>query len=205
MNACRTFALACAAGAILNCGSPFFPESGEPAVGVSGRATPKATIEQLLSAYQNKSIDMYEDLFPADNSFRFYVAPGFFETTLGNVNVTPEVLDSQFAHVPAGTYHYWTYSDELAAHRGLFEAAQSISISLRPIFDADDFVAHLSEGGDTVGVEVLMVSGEILVSWQDGPTLYQEPIEIERQVFYLVRDQERMWVISKWFDFGQSG
>ncbi len=202
----RVRAVVLAAGVVvLGCGSPFFPETGKPALSVSGRQTPVAVIEQLLSAYQNASIDMYEDLFPTDGSFRFYVAPGFFETAIGNVDITPEVFDSQFVHVPAGTYHYWSFGDELEAHRKLFRLAEAIRVEQRPIFDDDDFVPHLSAGGDTIGVEVLMVSGEIAVDWkeEDDPLVeYQESIVIERQVFYLVRDEERRWVISKWFDFG---
>jgi len=187
---------------------PFLPDTGEPIIATPlGRSTPKGVIDQLMDSYTGRRIDLFEDLFPDDKSFfRFYISPRLVETG-SRIVTTSEQFDTLFTYVPQGVYYYWPYEDEHRSHQRIFSAATSISISTQPVYDQRDFVYHYGPGGDTIGVEVLMLGGEILIKVPDPVTPRQELwyyIVIDRQVFYLVRDSERNWVIKKWFDFGTS-
>ncbi len=187
-------------------GNPYAPETGAPVTGTPRRSSPTGVVDQLLSAYENKSLGLFTDLFAEDNSFRFYVSPKLIEAGT-SVNTISEQIDSTYEYIPEGTYHYWTYDSEKRSHERLFDQAVSITVAVRPVYEEEDFVYHLSAGGDTVGVEVLMVGGELIVRVPiDATTNHDYPVAIERQVFYLTRDDSNdRWVIRKWFDFGTSG
>lgn len=189
-------------------GNPYFPDTGLPVTGSSQSQLnePAGVIDQLLTAYENQSTDLFQELFPDDNSFRFYVSPMLVESGT-SVGIVPERIDSTYEYIPEGTYYYWTYDSEKRSHERLFDQAVSITVAVRPVYEEEDFVYHLSAGGDTVGVEVLMVGGELIVRVSiDATTNYDYPVAIERQVFYLTReDSGDPWVIRKWFDFGTSG
>jgi hypothetical protein len=183
----------------------FFPDTGEPLVAGPGRDTPTAVMDQLVSAYQNKSIGLFRDLFVTDGSFRFYISPRLVETGTTRVTVTREEIDTVFQLVPAGTYFYWTLDDEIQSHTGMFAAKNNVTFNQLPLYDTFGFRWHVSAGGDTVGVEVPMEGGEIQIDVpQEGSTLVTDNyyITIESQLFYMVRDDAGKWVIQKWFDFG---
>jgi len=188
---------------------PFFPQTGLPIQENSRRKTPEGLINQLHEAYEQQRIDLFEDLLPTDKTFRFYVSRRFLEDPdRPNGILISERIDSGFAYIVPSEYYYWQHDNELQSHRNLFTNARSVRFSIEPLASPGDFRYHV-DGGDTVGVEVLMVGGEIAVeTWEviDNITYILETlIEIDRQVFYLVRDANRDWVIKKWFDLGSSG
>jgi hypothetical protein len=162
-------------------------------------------IEQLKNAYVYKRIDLFEDLFPEDGSYRFYMSHRLEdELRLTNPNLPSEQYDAQFFYVPAGTYYYWNSDDEIRGHTRLFSDAHLIALTGYEVHP-DLFRYHRSPSGDTIGVEVLMEGGELKVEvWVEGDvitaTIYTATIE--RQVFYLVKDPKNNWVIAKWFDLG---
>ncbi|MBD3243441.1 MAG: hypothetical protein GF331_22820 [Chitinivibrionales bacterium] len=188
--------------------NPFTPDTGVPITTggpESQRATPVGVIDQLLTAYENQSSKLFVELFPADKSFRFYVSPRLIESGT-DVNIVPEEIDTSLKYVPQGTYRYWTHDSEVRSHERLFSEAAYIRVEAPPVFDEEDFCYHLNDSGDTVGVEVLMLGGELLIGLSAGAyTEEQHPVVIERQVFYLERGADNLWVIKKWFDFGTTG
>jgi hypothetical protein len=180
---------------------PFFPRIVRPIEPPSPKATPEGVIDQLITSYQNQRIDLFRDLFPADNSFRFYVSPRFVEEYGGTTS--RETIGAEFTHVPPDDYFYWNYDSEYRSHRNLFDNAQRIEFTIDPTVHPDDFVYHVNGDGDTVGVEVLMLNGKFTVEAEPLEEAYE--IDIQRQVFYLIRDGSGNWVILKWFDFGTAG
>jgi hypothetical protein len=181
---------------------PFFPATGEPLSEPSHALSPTEVIDQLLTAYQTARIDLYEELFPSDHSFRFYVSPAMSVGT--QPYIASELIDlGDSSWVRRGTYHYWSYDAELRSTQNLFERATWIYIDMRPLYDPGDFRYHI-EGSDTVGVEVRMVGGEIGMSipHPDYPWVSMETgVDIQSQVFYLRRFAGE-WKIAKWFDLG---
>ena len=181
------------------CRSPFFPPTGTPPHTPPMRSTPAGVIKQLLLAYANRDYNLYQDLFPADGSFRFYVTPTW-TSEITHVSLLSEPADPRLIYTGNYPYYsYWTQSTELASANGLFSNSTYIVVS-PPTVDPGlfhyiiDSVSH-----DTTNVEVLMGEGELDVYLPD-----QEPIgiAIEKQVFLLSRDPNKLWVIKKWYDFG---
>jgi hypothetical protein len=181
---------------------PFFPATGEPLSRPSHALSPAEVIDQLLTAYQTARIDLYEEIFPSDHSFRFYVSPAMSVGTQSYI--ASELVDlGDSSWVRRGTYHYWSYDAELRSTQNLFERATIITIDMRPVYDPGDFRYHI-QGSDTVGVEVRMVGGEIGMSIPvpDSPWITMlTGVDIQSQVFYLRRYQGE-WKIAKWFDLG---
>jgi hypothetical protein len=190
---------------MLSCSfNPFLPGTGEP---LPVKNTPSDVINQLLRSYETRSISTFKEILPPDNSFRFYVSPTFFTEYQANPTgiLLNEQIDSGYTNVPPGVYHYWRQDDEVKSHQNLFDRVYSLNFTTQPIFNSSDFVFHLDSLGDTLGVEVLMRSGEFEVMYKEAETDFYyilQPVYIERQVFYLVKDPEGLWVIGKWFDFG---
>jgi hypothetical protein len=186
---------------------PFLPDVGTPVFPASPLVKPQGTISQLLNSYETKRIDLFEETIEAD-SFRFYVSSSFFSTQSNpNTILEPDSIDTRFTYVPSRKYSFWRYDSEHRSHQKLFDKAITITFDILPQINSDDFVYHLDTAGDTLGVEVLMLSGRFTVDYPDPLNdffIIEQPVDIEKQVFYLVRTAAGEWKIRKWFDMGSA-
>jgi hypothetical protein len=190
--------------------NPFFPPTGEPQTGSTGRSTPAGTVAQLYRAYETRQINLFRDLFSAAKDFRFYVSPSFQEDyakSRGSAN--RETIDPALIYIRnMGVTQalYWTLDEEIQIHNNLFTQAVEISYQVYPQpidtstvayvrgLDGKEYAEVVSRGG-TMNIRVKTEYDRILTLWV---------VDIGDQVFYLERDplDPSLWVIAKWFDLG---
>jgi len=194
----------------LTCFNPFFPATDTPPASNSLRGTPQGVIRQLVDAYQKKDIYLYRDLFSVDQDFRFYVAPGFSSVHLYK---TCEKVDSLCPYILSKgltCLYYWTYSDEILSHSGLFnpDKTEQVMLTISSI-NPGDIRYFVNETRETTNVEIVVRNGSLSVDSKtligdDGiPYQYHDVVDdIGEQVFYLEKDPQNksLWVIEKWFD-----
>ncbi len=196
--------------ASLSCFNPFFPPTDTPPVSNTLRDTPQGIIKQLLDAYQKKDIYLYRDLFSEDQDFRFYVYPGF---SSDHVKKTCEKVDSLCQYILSKgltCLNYWTYTEEMISHSGLFNPDRTEQIRLTfSSINPGDIRYIVNSIHETTNVEIVVRNGSLSVDGKtyigdDGyPTQEQYTVdEIGEQVFYLEKDPQnrKLWVIEKWFD-----
>ncbi len=182
------------------CRNPFLPPTGVP-VDDTGplRATPQGVITQLVDAYENRQIDLYQDLFPTDDSFKFYVSPAFVDSYKIRYKEPSEPGDSLLQFVSqSGRYYYWTQEVEVANTKRLFTGALSIEFSRKPsiqnlrkfVVDGDS-LAEINVGGGILEIGVYL----------DIYTIKVYPVYVDEQIFLLAKDEKDLWVIRKWYDF----
>lgn len=186
------------------CRNPLLPPTGVPVnqSTEAPRATPQGVIDQLIDAYENRQIDLYIDLFPKDGSFRFFVAPSFVGDYKARAKDFYEQGDSLLQFVSRSElYYYWTQDKEVQGCTRLFTQAASIEFTEKPVLAS---VRKFIDNGDSVA-EVLMTGGLLDIGqYTDFNVITIYPVEIERQVFKLEKDERNLWVISKWYDLGTS-
>jgi hypothetical protein len=202
-----TAAVVSAALLFVFCRNPFFPLIGRPDSGPALRVTPQGVITQLINSYEQRRIDLFKDLFPSSGEFRFYVSPSFVSTYLseGKYYVNPpEPRDTLLQYIGAFSYYYyWTQEVEEQSHLTLFKQAQSIRFTMNPNVNPGDFRYIVDTGGETTNVEVLMTDGKIAMTFDmGGGETEDDTVWVDKQVFFLERAADKMWVIKKWYDFG---
>ncbi|MDG5815055.1 hypothetical protein QA601_08200 [Chitinispirillales bacterium ANBcel5] len=179
----------------------FFPTTGEP-VTVTTRKTPQGVIRQLMRSYTNRRIDLFEDLLPVTGTFRFYISPSFAEVYSTRSGVTYEPEIDRYYYVRGFNYYYWGQNEELSRHRNLFRQADKIEF-IEPITIQETryTVKQCSSlVSDTINAEILVTTGELVISL--GEDTYRT--SIDKQVFYLERDHQGLWVIRDWFDLSSN-
>jgi hypothetical protein len=205
---------------LLCCENPFLPATGTPRESGKLRTTPLGAIAQLKTAYEKKSIGLFQDLFARDKSFRFYIAPSLV-SEFGGI-VAAEEIDTQCTGVAPGIYHYWGYDREMRIHRHMFSQVRQIDFVVPPYLLPEEYLDYhvevsvdtvgvdttgdsvsyrIEKGYDTLMVEVPMDQGVMEFVMEDGS---KEEVGIGRQLFCLIPDPEdsTLWVIDKWFDLG---
>ncbi len=187
------------------CCGIFFPPTGIPYKVTPLRSTPMGVITQLIDSYEQQRIDRFEDLFPVSETFQFYVSPQFTSVYLTEpyqVN-PPETADPRLHFIGSyPSYYYWTQAIEIQHHKRLFEKAVSIQFTVKPYVDSSNF-HYIVNNGETTNVEILMTDGIIDFIFDNGDGSYDDySVWIEKQVFLLERDADNLWVIRKWYDFG---
>lgn len=183
------------------CRNPFFPPTGQPDKTPSLRTKPAGVMAQLINAYETKDLYLFQDLFPSEKTFHFYVSPSFVTSyqsgTRDYVN-PPELRDSMLIYTSEYSYYYyWTQDVEIRSHKNLFMRAATITFTQKPSLE---YQPILNESGDTTHFEVLMTNGEIDIVTAIPVDEYI--VAIEKQVFLLERAADSLWVIRKWYDFG---
>jgi len=203
----RTVTAIAVIGLLSLCRNPFFPLIGRPDSAPALRVTPRGVITQLINSYEQMRLDLFEDLLPVSNTFRFYVSPSFISAyqTEGKYYVNPpEPRDTLLQYIGAFPYYYyWTQDVEVQSHRRLFAQAQSIKFVINPNVNQGDFRYIVNADSDTTNVEVLMTDGKVAMTFDmGGGETEDDTIWIDKQVFFLERDANNLWVIRKWYDFG---
>jgi hypothetical protein len=194
---------------IVSCYNPFFPPTGVPINLNTLRAKPQGVITQLINSYEQKNIFLFEDLFPASGLFQFYVSPSFLamiKNEMRNYINPPEPRDPRLIYIPeAPLYYFWRQEVEIKSHRELFRSAESITFTEKPNVDIGKIHYLINDQGDTTNAELVMENGKFLIKAVVNGVYDEIPVWIEKQVFFLERDAEKLWVILKWYDFGSEG
>jgi hypothetical protein len=197
----------------LQCGSPFFPETGVPQRTQTLRETPGGVVRQLVVAYEGRRLDLFEDCIYSEQAFRFYVEPTpsiISDLTKINKEQTEDVsLKHNF--IVDTKYIYLTYNDENAIHRNLFTRAQSIQFvgslpvdSIQYFMSIDSVDATLR--ADSTGAKYSVVRTEaskIRITAQEIEDIYGETsheFPVGKQLFYMKKDAEGLWRILLWFE-----
>ena len=186
----------------LSCRNPYMPPTGVPITTNQMRVTPQGVINQLIESYEKRQITLYQDLFPKDGSFRFFVAPAFITDNPTKYQKLSETRDPRLKYIGQSPYYYyWTQVQEVESHRKLFSQAASIEFVEKPVVQSvDKFV----DGGDSLA-EGVVTGGYLEISRQlDVTTIEYLSSSIGQQVFLMQKDDEDLWVISKWYDFSSN-
>ncbi|MDO5576990.1 MAG: hypothetical protein Q4F84_07910 [Fibrobacter sp.] len=189
---------------LLYCNNPFLPESGKPIHSSSRRTTPQKIIDQLVESYVNKRIELFIDLLPQNESYRFYVAPSFESMYGQKYNSSHSERPDQFMiHVnTAQNYFFWTQQQEVESHRKMF--GDNVGIEFTSYPEISD-VNYVIENDDTAYAEMLTTGGEFIISITISPSRVERyTASIERQVFLLGKDEFGLWVIQKWYDLSNA-
>lgn len=189
----------------LSCKNPFFPPSGEPQEihSKSLRDTPQGVIEQLIQSYESRRIDLFKDLLPEDGSFKFFVAPDFFNDYLTKYQKLSETRDERLKLIGQYEYYYyWTQDAEIESHTRLFSQAASIRFIGRPVVEN---IRKFTNSNDSLA-ELLVTGGILEIGrYIDVDTIEVFTVNISRQVFLVGKDSKALWVILKWYDFSGNG
>ena len=182
------------------CRNPFLPPTGVPVnFNNEMRSTPQGVINQLIDAYENRQIDLYEDLFPRDGSFRFFVAPVYYDSEGEKYRQFSEAGDPRLQFISQNdSYYYWEQDGEIERHARLFSRTLDIQFLMKP------FIAEIRkfvDNGDSLS-ELKVTGGLLEISYYKSiDTIQVFSTEPKEQVFLLSKDDEDLWVISKWYDF----
>jgi hypothetical protein len=202
-----------AACMMLWCDNPFLPRTGEPLKADTGRKTPAGVIQQLYRSYETRQINLFMDLFSAEKDFRFYVSPSF-ETvySLEHGSAVTENIDSSFSYAYAkltdkkGACYYWTYDDEIQIHNNMFSQAVGIQFNVMPQPVDSGSIRYFTGQNGTQYAEVVVQGGQLQLTAKTPFDRVVDDyfIDIGVQVYYLEKDPQNqsLWVIAKWFDFG---
>ena len=209
-RAFKASAIALIVGCVLcSCRNPFFPPTGVPESTNALRATPQGVIQQLIQAYEQKNLTLYTELFPSRKTFQFYVSPKFvatYQTRPYSSDYPPEPRDTMLHFIGEYPYYYyWGQDLEVKSHQRLFQdpSVDVIQFQQLPNIQQVRYIVSMVNGKpDTTNVEMLMTDGQFMIDVNNGAFIEEYPVNIERQVFLLERDASRLWVIRKWYDFG---
>ena len=183
------------------CRNPFFPETGIPTQTFMMRGTPEGVIDQLYKAYEEKRLDLYEDILA--DSFQFYVAPTFISLYVTKYSFERELPDTTLQFIDNAEYYYfWTREAEVRSHRNLLTADKTIQFTSRPEITAIRYINN--QKGDTTNAELLTSGGDLTISVISSTQIIRHSVSIEKQVFFLERDKDGLWVIRKWFDLSSA-
>ena len=188
---------------VTSCRNPFIWDVPPDIHSDALRATPQGVLEQIIASYEGRQIDLYEDLFPKDGSFRFFVAPAFLDSNFEKYKQFREVRDTRLQFIGQSEYYYyWAQEQEFESHTRLFSRANSIEFVEKPLVESvRKFVDH----GDSLA-EMLITGGWLEVGVDiDVHTIEVSYTTIQRQVLLLEKDEDDLWVISKWYDFSSNG
>lgn len=182
------------------CRNPFFPETTVPdkPVGSGLRATPKGVLDQLIKSYESKQIELFKDLFPADSSFRFFIAPDFYDEYRLKNPVLKEPRDSLLQNLEASDYYYyWPQSVEIKKHAKLFSPGITIDFRIKPTVGS---VRLFIYEGDSAA-ELLVTGGVLDISRDLLDTIEIYTTSIEKQVMLVKKGSDELWTLNKWYDF----
>jgi len=186
------------------CRNPFVPSTGVPVERPveSQRATPQGLLSQLIEAYEGKDIELYKDLFPKDSSFRFFVAPDFYDAFRLRHPLLSEPRDPRLRNLEASDfYYYWPQSVEIENHTKLFSPGVTIDFTEKPYLqDVRPFI----DEGDTAA-ELLVTGGVLEITRLVGDTAEIYITRVEKQVMLVKQDSDNLWVLLKWYDFSKDG
>ncbi len=181
------------------CQNPFFTDTDKPSEKGTFLGTPKGVAKQLMKAYENKRIDLFEDFIYSDNEFRFYIQ--YNTSKLENLEHINKVTNLDIENVPKGDYLFLDYSEEYSIHTKLFDRNNEI-VFTEPLEVVDIKYPSLELFPDTIDViiytdeaRISITSDVILKAY--GQRTYE--FLVGEQVFFLKKDNEGLWKIHLWF------
>ena len=186
---------------LISCDNPFFPDTGLPLKVSNHRLTPSGVISQLFQSYETRRIELFTDVLSKE--FRFYIASGIDrKKMIYSDTLLSEKPDTFMLFVDKNKIYYsWGYGVEVSSTKKLFTTAEMIEIPSRPAISDIKYIVNSS--GDTVFAEVKVTDVTFKVSqYENINSLVTYSLENQPQVFLMERDQNKLWVIKKWFDLG---
>jgi hypothetical protein len=186
---------------LISCDNPFFPDTGLPLKVSNPRLTPSGVISQLFQSYETRRIELFTDVLSKE--FRFYIASGIDrKKMIYSDTLLSEKPDTFMLFVDKNKIYYsWGYGVEVSSTKKLFTTAEMIEIPSRPAISDIKYIVNSS--GDTVFAEVKVTDVTFKVSqYENINSLVTYSLENQPQVFLMERDQNKLWVIKKWFDLG---
>ena len=186
---------------LISCDNPFFPNTGLPLKVNNPRLTPSGVISQLFQSYETRRIELFTDVLSKE--FKFYIASGFESKVHNSGPLLSEKPDVFMQCVDTNSlYYYWGYTNEVSSTKKLFSNAEMIEIPSRP--EISDINYQFNASGDTVFAEVEVKDVTFKVSkYENINSLVTYSLENQPQVFLMERDENKLWVIKKWFDLGR--
>jgi len=176
--------------------------------------SPRDVIEkQLKKAYELKNIDMFTGLLYSENEFRFYLEhdPDYL-TGLKHININQSEkvkLDNlvEFTVADDSTYVYLTYNQEKDIHTKMFfEADQIVFVSFN--INNVSYYTSLNNSGTYDTTEAIVYTDEAEFD-MSADIFYQvfgnrkQRLQINKQVFFLKKNNEGLWKIRLWFEIGR--
>ncbi len=190
---------------IIGCRNPFFPPTGTPIdEPVSKqRSTPQGLLDQLIESYEGRRIDLFIDLLPEDGTFRFFIAPDYFDEYTAKYTRLSESRDPRLKFIGQAEYYlYWTQEDEIEKHKRLFSKATNIDFREKPTIES---VRKFTDNGDSLA-ELLITGGCFEYTWYpDAYTIEIFIVNVTQQVFLIRKEKNGLWAIIKWYDFSTGG
>jgi hypothetical protein len=209
-------AFACAIAVLsVQCGTPFFPQTGDPPSEVQLRLTPEGVVQQLVNSYESRRFDLFEELLYSEQDFRFYVEldPNIY-TGLTHIQTDrTENVKLNSNYVQNGAYVYLTYSDEVNIHRKLFQNAQDITFDDRLQVVTVEYLRSLNSDSsalDSTNAAYAVVrtdNASIRITADIIDAAYGDPTHVfpvGKQVFYVKKDSDGLWRILYWFELDAS-
>lgn len=184
----------------LGCYNPFFPKTGKPSLENTFLTTPGGVPKQLRKAYENKRIDLFENLIYCDTTFKFYIEYNIFK--LANLEHINKVTNLNMENVPIGDYLYLDYSAEHSIHTNLFDRNNEI-VFTAPFEVIDIKYPSLDSFPDTLDAiiytdktKISITSDVILIAYKQRTYEFL----VGEQVFFLKKDNNGLWKIHLWFE-----
>lgn len=197
------------------CENPFLIKVGKPNKESGDRTTPEKVIKQLRTAYENRSIDLFEELLYSKEEFRFYIEqnekivdslqkinPNQREKVTIQYELSEDFIADEFFYV------YLTYNEEINVHKNLFRQAdyvlfRSFTAYNVEYFDITDTVINDTVYYDTLSAVAYTDETEITINSSKLADIYGEKehaFKVGKQVFFMKKDSEGLWKIIYWFE-----
>jgi hypothetical protein len=197
------------------CDNPFLIKVGKPLKLSGDRSSPDGVIKMLRAAYENRSLDLFEELLYSKEEFRFYIEQNekivdslqkINPSQREKVNIQFELSEDFIAD--DFFYVYLTYNEEINVHKNLFKQADYILFSpFTPYnieyFDITDTVINDTVYYDTLSAVAYTDETVITISSSKLTAVYgakEHAFKVGKQVFFMKKDDEGLWAILYWFE-----
>jgi hypothetical protein len=185
------------------CKNPFLPKTGEPVEELLSdlRATPQGLLDQLIQSYESQQIELFTDLLPKDGSFRFFISPDYFNDYSTRYQQMREPRDPRLLLLEGSDFfYYWSQENEIENHEKLFSQAYSIEFKDKPALES---VRKFVDNNDSMA-ELLVTGGRLEIGKPVGSIIEIYTTTVDKQVFLIKKNADKLWVILKWYDFSVS-
>ena len=168
---------------------------------VDRRLSPQDLIDQLVESYESKRLDLFIDLLPDDNSFKFFVAPGYVEEYRTKHVELIGMPDTNLMFVESDSCYYWEQLEEIDKHMKMFKGAKEIEFKMKPFLSS---IRWFENGVDSLA-EIVVNGGKLVLDVINGDSIETYQTFVDNQVLLIQLDSGHRWVIKQWYDFSTNG
>ncbi|MBN1982801.1 MAG: hypothetical protein JW795_14805 [Chitinivibrionales bacterium] len=186
---------------VFGCQNPFFPMIDVPTSNPPNLQTPEGVIAELVRAYENKRLSLFQKLIYDNAAFKFYIQANPSKLlNLNHINKSHiEYLTHSF--VVNDNYLYLDYGQEYRIHENLFNSKNKLTFT-DPLTIESISYPTLQQFPDTVDAIVrtdkasLTIISDVLVEYKDRTAEFN----LSRQIFHLKKDSQGNWRIYQWYE-----